>query len=106
MGAGALNRRVAVQVKTRAPDSTGQMVETWVDSFFVCAQIITTGSGELYAAQKQYAQTNAVIRIRFTNRVTARNRIRDGHQVYEILGQPNNENGLRKYLLLNCKGVS
>lgn len=106
MSAGALNRRVAVQIKTRAPDSTGQMIDTWVDLFFVYAQIITTGGGEFFAAQKQYAQTTAVMRINYTNRVTARNRIRVGNQVYEILGPPNNENGMRKHLLISCKGVS
>jgi len=105
MGAGNLNCQVTVQAKTKAADSTGQMIETWADSFSVWAEIITTGGGDFYAAQKMHAQATAVMRIRYTHRVTSRNRIRSGNRVYEILGPPNDENGAHQYLLLSCKEV-
>jgi SPP1 family predicted phage head-tail adaptor len=105
MGAGDLNRRIAVQVKTVSKDSTGQLIETWADSFFVWSKIITSGSGEFFASQKLYAQTTMVIKVRNTQRITVLNRIRYGSKTLEILGV-NDENAAHEYLLLTCKEVA
>ncbi len=102
---GALNRRVAVQVCTPTRNTFSEKVRSYADSFFVWAQIITTGGSEFYAAQKLYAQTTAVMRVRYTTRIKTTNRIRYGNQVYEILAV-NDENAAHKYLLLTCKGVT
>jgi len=104
MGAGNLNRKVAIQTPTITYDAYHEKIESYADSFFVWAEIITTGGGEFYAAQKAYSQTTAVMRVRYTTRIKVTHRVRYGTRVFEILAT-NDEGAAHRYLLLNCKEV-
>lgn len=105
MGAGDRNRLITIQRMTKSYDAVNQPIETWADSFNVYAKKVTTGSGEFYAAQKLYEQTTAVYLVPYTLRITAKNRIKDDNQIYEILGKPNDVDGKRKNLQIAAKEV-
>lgn len=105
MQAGKLNRRINIQTKTTAADSYGQLIETWTDSRSTWAEVITKGGTEFYAAQKLYASTDAVFRIRYNDDITVLNRLKYGTRVFEILGI-NDVDGMKTEMLLPCKEVS
>jgi len=42
----------------------------------------------LYQAQKLYTETSAVFKVRYTEKINSRMRIRYGNLVFEILGEP------------------
>lgn len=101
-----LNCTVWVQTNTQTADSTGQLIDSWADSFEIYAGIKTTGGGEFYAAQKLYAQATAVITARYRTDITATNRIRYGTRYFEILGPPNNVDEAGVVLLITAKEVT
>ena len=106
MDAGESNQRVTIQAATIAYGDYNQPIETWTDLFTDWAKIMTTGGGEFYAAQKVNAQTTALFDMRFTRRITSRNRIKHGNRIYEILGEPNDVNAAHERILISCKAVS
>lgn len=102
--AGKLNRLVAIQTKTTTYNSTGEPIDTWADESTVWAEIITTGGGEFYAAQKMYAQTTAVIRVRYTASITVLQRVRYGTRYFSILAV-NDAGEAHRELQMVCKEV-
>ena len=81
----ALNRRITIQEKTVTYNSYNEPIETWIDLKTVWAGIINTGGGEFYAAQKLYASTEVVFRIRYQNSISVENRINYDGTIHEIL---------------------
>ena len=104
MQAGELNRQITFRQKTVTYNSYNEPIETWADAFTVWSQVITKGGTEFYAAQKLYAETSAVFKIRNTARVRVKLRIKFGGRTFAILGI-NEVNGMRKELLISCKEV-
>lgn len=101
---GKLNKKIIIQTKTAAFDTFHQPIETWADTVTVYANIITTGGGELYIAQKLNTSTTALITTRYRAGITNLNRIKYGSRIFEILhvnnvGENNNE------LLISVKEV-
>lgn len=85
MHAGEMNHRITIQQKRVVPDADGYAAETWVDFATIWAQVITSGGREFYAAQKLHAETSAVFKIRYTQKVNTRQRIKYGSRTFEIL---------------------
>lgn len=104
MNAGKLNRRITIQKKIITYDSYNQPVETWEDAFTVWAEVLTTGGGEFYAAQKVNAQTQVVFNIRFTKGVSVTDRVKFEGRIFEILSV-NDLNAGRVKLQISAKEV-
>ena len=104
MKAGAMNNVITLQTKTATADSYNQQIETWADTLTVFAQVITTGGGEFYAAQKVNAQTAAVFRVRYGPTITALMRVKYGTRLFEILSL-NDVDGRHEEYLISAKEV-
>ena len=102
MNAGDLNQRITIQKKTLAPDSYNEMIETWADLATYCAEVKTTGSREVYNAQKLYSETTAVFRTHYTGRINSRMRIKYGNRIFAILGA-DDPDGRRVELMIAAK---
>ena len=83
--AGSLDKVISVLVRTVAPDSYNQPIETWTTLATVHAEVINEGGGEFYAAQKLFAETSVVFRIRYLADVTPLNRISYNGRTLQIL---------------------
>jgi len=109
MDAGLLRHVVEIQNYTMSQNSSGDDVKTYgtgADAFAtVHAQIITSGGRELYAAQQQFAEANAVIKMRYLAGVTERMRVyhaADG-VYYNILNVRTDDVSRREALILTCQ---
>jgi len=85
MEAGKLNHQITIQKKAIVKDADGYPSKTWVDLDPVWANVITTGGGEFYAAQRLNAETSAVFKVRYTEKINVRQRIKYGNRIFEIL---------------------
>ena len=85
MNPGQLRTRIMVQKKSITYNSYNEPVETWKDSIELWSDVINTGGGEFYAAQKLNAQTTAVFRTRYVSSISSLDRIRYGNRIFEIL---------------------
>lgn len=106
--AGKLDQRITFQSHTATADSYGQMIETWATAFSDWAEMITTGGGEFYAAQKQNAEAKAVFRVRYRAALDVAGaselyQIKVGTRVYQILNIA--PAGRRVELLISAKEV-
>ena len=85
MNPGNFRTRIMVQKKYLTYNSYNEPIETWKDSIELWADVINTGGGEFYAAQKLNAQTTAVFRTRYVSSISSLDRIRYGNRIFEIL---------------------
>lgn len=104
MYAGKLNRRITVQKKTITYDSYNQPIETWKDTYTIWAEVLTSGGGEFYAAQKVNAETQAVFNVRYTKSIGVLDRINYDNRIFEILSV-NDVNAGRTELQISAKEV-
>lgn len=85
MNPGQFRTRIMVQKKFITYDSYNEPIESWKDSFVLWSDVINTGGGEFYAAQKLNAMTSAVFRTRYVSAISTLDRIRYGNRIFEIL---------------------
>ena len=85
MNPGNFRTRIMVQKKYLTYNSYNEPVEAWKDLFELWSDVINTGGGEFYAAQKLNAQTTAVFRTRYVSSISSLDRIRYGNRIFEIL---------------------
>ncbi len=104
MRAGKLDQRLTIQTKTATRDAMGQPVETWADTKTVWGEAITGGGGEFYAAQKLFAETKVVFRVRYDSSITTTQRIEWLGRYYQILSVP--PPGQYREILIACKEVA
>lgn len=104
MESGKLNRRITIQKKTSVADSSGQMIPTPVTDFSVWAQIISSGGGEFYAAQKVHAETSIVFKVRYRTDITVLKQILFGTRTFQILAV-NDVDGMKTELQISAKEV-
>jgi len=83
--AGQFRSRIDLQSKSVAYDSYNQPIETWSTAKTIWAEVITGGGGEFYAAQRLYAETSVVFRIRYDPNVTSINRVQWNGRTFEVL---------------------
>lgn len=102
---GDLNQQIVVQEKTVTYDTVNQPIETWSEFDTVYAQIITSGGGELYTAQRINAETTAVFKIRKLTGITTLMRILYGTRIFEILPPINNMDERNRLMLIMGKEV-
>lgn len=102
--AGDLNKSIYIQMCTVIRNGYGEPIKTWIDKKKVWAGITTTGGREFYAAQKQNAETSAVIKIRYRKGIKTDQRIRYESRIFEILACIDVEER-HDELLLYCKEV-
>jgi len=107
--AGLLRHVVELQDYTMSQNSSGDDVKTYGtgSSAFatVHAQIITSGGRELYAAQQQFAEANAIIKMRYLAGVMERMRVYHAadNAYYDILNVRTDDVSRREFLVLTCK---
>lgn len=87
--AGKKNRRIEIQRKTVTTDADGYKTESWATYLSAMAAVRTTGSREVYYAQKSNAETEAVFIIGYKSGVTTVMRIVYGTRTFEIIGTNN-----------------
>lgn len=104
MNAGLLNRRITIQTKTSAPDSSGQMIDSWSNLFGMWTQVLTSGGKEFYAAQKLRSDVTAVFKVRYTRGISVQQRINYEGRIFEILSA-NDPDGMRRELHISAKEV-
>lgn len=85
MNPGNFRTRIMVQKKYLTYNSYNEPIETWKDSIELWSDVINTGGGEFYAAQKLNAQTTAVFRTRYVSSISTVDRIKYGNRIFEIL---------------------
>ncbi len=86
--AGDLDKRITVQKKTVTYNAYNEPIEIWSELDTIWAETITKdGKGrEFTAAQKLFAETTVVFRVRYRSEFTPLNRISYSGRVFEILG--------------------
>ena len=109
MRAGKLNRQITFQALTRTTDSGGFPTESWADSTTVWAQVISSGGGEFFAAQKLNAETSVVFKVRHldvldTGNVSKDYRVKFGTRYFDILNI-NPVDGMRVEMMVSCKEI-
>lgn len=104
MQAGKLNRLVTLERMTITYDTYNEPTETWASAGTIWAEVITSGGKEFYAAQKLNAETSAVFRVRYTQKIQVVMRIKWGNRIFQILSL-NELDGMRKELLISAKEV-
>jgi SPP1 family predicted phage head-tail adaptor len=104
MQAGALNRRIIIQKKQMSRDADGYPAEIWVTQSVRWAQVLTTGGGEFYAAQRVNAETTAVFKTRYVQGINTGMRIKYGERIFDILSISDTD-GQRKELSISAKEI-
>lgn len=101
MDAGELNKRVILQVSTKARTTGGDVTETWTDYATVWAKIRPLRGREYYNAQQIQTENYVEITIRFRHNVTPEWRINYGRRYFNIetVINPDESN---QYLELIC----
>lgn len=105
MRAGALDQRITIQTNTPTADSKGQEIASWADTKTVWAEAITGGGGEFYAAQKLFAETKVVFRVRYDSTIVSTQRVEWLDRTFQILSIEH-KSGAYRELLLACKEVA
>jgi SPP1 family predicted phage head-tail adaptor len=103
---GALNKHITIIKNTgTTSDAYNNPVPVWTDSSTRWAQVITEGGREFYAAQRVQAETKVLFKLRYTNAIDVKDRIRYDGKVYEILSVTDVNAG-RVELNISAKEVS
>lgn len=105
MRAGKLDQRITIQTNTVTRDDYGDPVDSWADTKTVWAEAITGGGREFYAAQKLFAETKVVFRVRYDSSIVVTQRIVWLSRYYHILSI-NHVSGAYRELLIACKEVA
>ena len=85
MNPGNFRTRIVIQRKYLTYNTYNEPIETWKDSIELWSDVISTGGGEFYAAQKLNASTTAVFRTRYVVDIKTTDRIKYGDRIFEIL---------------------
>lgn len=102
--AGSKNKRITIQSKT-VTYVNGYKVETWANVFSPMAAIRSTGSREVYNAQKSNAETTTLFIVGYKSGITSAMRVLYGMRTFEIIGIPNNINEANVELHISAKEV-
>ncbi len=101
--AGTLDRRITIQTVTEGRDAMGGVTETW-GVFTQCwASRRDTSGRERVQAGAETAMADAVFRLRYISGVTAKMRVLEGDDAWDIVGI--GEMGRREGLELTCTRV-
>lgn len=103
--AGRLNKQLIIQIATPVQDGELNVTETWSDWKTVAAESLSKTSREFYRLANNNSEITRVFRTRFFLGVTARQKIKFGHELLEIVGSPENEDEKNESLLIACKGM-
>ncbi len=104
MKAGKLRHRITIQEASERQDSTGAVVNTWVDRATIWAAVEPLSGRELVAAQALNAETSTRIRTRYWAGITPKMRASWGDHIYDILSVVELESAQRE-LHLMCKEI-
>ena len=103
MNAGRLKERITIQKATTA-NTYGERRHVWTTLATVWAEVLPSGSREVWRQSQIVADVSFVVRVRYRADVTAAMRIGWGSKTLEIIGQPFEEmvDGSRM-LTLSCR---
>ena len=104
MRAGDLNKRVTIQVPTKAADGMGSFTITWSDLATVWAAIWPKGAKEVVQSMQTSMEVSHRIRVRFRRPFRPDWRLKFGDRYFNIVSviNPNERN---EWLDLMCKEV-
>jgi len=105
INAGDLTERITLQAKTFTRDTYNQKIESHADVVTVWAQVIMSGGREFYAAQKLYAETSAVFKIRYRTGLKPTMRIKWGNRYFSFICPPIDPDNARTEFLIYGKEV-
>lgn len=103
MRAGGLDRQVVIQTATETQGATGEPAVTWGTFATIWASRRDTLGRERVMAGAETAMADAVFRIRYLSGVTAKMRLVEGSDVWDIVALA--ELGRREGLDLTCTRV-
>ena len=109
MQAGPMRHRIQIQDYTVNRDSANDDVRSYFVFAMAWAEINTTGGRELFAAQQQFAEATALIRMRYIPGVSERMRVYHAAEstYYDILSVRPDDKSRRETLTLICRtGIS
>lgn len=78
MQPGKLRHRITIQQKTTTQAASGKLSETWAaiaTATRIPAEVLPDRAGEFFAARQVQATTNALIRLRYREGITAEMRV-------------------------------
>jgi len=104
--AGDLRHRITFLKKEVSTDSDGYPVETWKAVFSVMANVRVIDSREYFQAAAFQAENKLRFTIRYRRGITAAMRLRYNCQDYEIIGQPADVDGRRRWLQITGEVVT
>ena len=103
MRAGALDRKIVIEVKGLTKDGFGQEKEGWTTLYNVSAQVLPMRGNERFIGDQPMDQADTKFRIRHIAGINPKDhRIFYNGKAYDITGQPM-EIGRREGLELHCK---
>ncbi len=102
--AGELDKRITFRRATITYDGVNEQIKTWADACTVWAAVLDTDSKETYRAQKTHTETSVVFKVRHTEKINARMRVKYLGREYAILGIP--PTSKRDYLFVYAKEVA
>ena len=85
MRAGTLRHRITIQEQTDTADGMGGFSTTWTDLFDMRAAIWPLSAKESLDAMKLELVVTHKIRIRYRSGITAKNRIKFGSRIFNII---------------------
>lgn len=85
MRAGTLKHRIVIQSETKTPDGIGGSTLTWADKMEAWAAIWPLSAKESLDAMKLELVVTHKIRIRYRSGITAKNRIKFGSRIFNIV---------------------
>jgi SPP1 family predicted phage head-tail adaptor len=106
MKAGGLNRKISIiEPGTPTNNALNEPVYLWPEKAKPWASVKGMGSKELYQAQKLFAETSVVFKVRYRTDIDATMRVVHESRTYEIVGTPIDPDGRRIELLILAKEV-
>lgn len=106
MAAGKLRELIVIRTPTASQSASGEVTNSWATLASVWADIEPATTRDLLAAQ--HVAPSAALKVTIRNRtdVTSKMRVQINGQDYEILGEPQDPNGQRRWTQILCQKVT
>jgi SPP1 family predicted phage head-tail adaptor len=105
MPAGKYRHKITIQQPGTIRNEYGEIVEGYIDFLETRAQFKPLYGRQLFAAEGSGSESTVTFAIRYRTGIKANFRIRYQGEIYEILYDPMDVDGLHKELLIYCKKV-
>ncbi|MED4206591.1 phage head closure protein [Neobacillus mesonae] len=104
MNPGKLNKRIALLEQSAAPNSYGEVEDTWNEVVSMWANVRTLTGRALYQANQVHAEVTVKVIVRYRRDILENMRLRYGNRILEIVTVVN-MNEENRFLEFSCKEV-